>query len=46
MLGCYPEVATGRLVNGHDAPVSWIAGMEFLEFLAVIPEQARFGSYP
>jgi hypothetical protein len=46
MLGCYPEIAPGRLVNGLDASVSRTPGMEFLEFLAIIPEQARLGSHP
>src|SRR2546423_13362515 len=43
-FGCYKEVATGRFMNGFDAPVGGIAGMKFLESLAIIPEQARLGS--
>jgi hypothetical protein len=46
VLGGYPEIASNRLVDGHDAPVDWIGGMEFLESLAIVPEQTRFGSHP
>ncbi|SRR5260221_7040006 len=46
MFGCYPEIAVDRLMNGHNASVIWITGMELLKFLPVIPEQARFSPHP